>query len=785
MSRIVIGTLLLLSSLAAQATAASITVTSTIDAVDANPGDGTCATAAGTCSLRAAIQEANASPGLDDVHLPAGTFPLTVVGAGEDAAATGDLDVTQPLILVGAGQELSIIDGVGADRVVQVAANIPLTVRQLEIRNGNAGGPGGGIAGEENAPITINDVTFRLNQATTGGALIAVTAPIVMTGARFESNIAAQTAGALAHSAGVSALDIRDTVFVDNRALANDGAGGAIAYGGAGLVTIGGSTFQRNRAARGGAMFVGGGGVLGMTDSVVEDCSTFGPMSTFGGIVASGLASASLDGVTVRRNTTDGLGGGVVLGVSGPVTIANSSVDENGAGSVGGLYVVGGADVVVENTTVRGNRALVDVVAGMRLESTGGSVTVRDVAIDDNTAFASIAGAQVSSAGNVVIERTSVAGNAALQNTGGMHVTASGTITLRDSTVRANQGIDSVGGILLGSNGGGIAVENSTFAENVVFGAAGTGGGLVTLGTAPVTITNSTFSANWAQTSGAGLLTAGNPVLVASSTFFANAGGAAGTALATAGGGTATLRATVLGVGPFPGFPSCAGAMASEGNNLDQDGSCMLAGEGDRGGLEPELGPLRDNGGPTFTHEPLQTSPLVDAFTGAACPASDQRGVARPTDGNGDGAPACDVGAVEFVDECPTDPEKRVPGVCGCGVPDADANANGAIDCLINPELKARIASARSVMLALTAEKTEEQKLARENLAQQADDLVGYVTANEPVIVKADPRAKLTKLAKKARKALRATPKGKGNALARKQTRANRALDVLDAAVAP
>jgi hypothetical protein len=175
--------------------------------------------------------------------------------------------------------------------------------------------------------------------------------------------------------------------------------------------------------------------------------------------------------------------------------------------------------------------------------------------------------------------------------------------------------------------------------------------------------------------------------------------------------------------------------MLTEGHNVDEDGSCGLAGDGDRGGLAPELGPLQDNGGPTPTHEPLATSPLIDQFTGAGCRAPHQRGVARPADGNGDGSAICDVGAVEFVDECPTDPDKRVPGVCGCGVPDADANANGAVDCLINPELKARIASVRAVMLALTPEKTDEQQLARQNLARQADDLVAYVIANESAIV--------------------------------------------------
>src|SRR5262245_14179766 len=79
----------------------SFVVNSTVDAPDAAPGDNQCQTAvAGQCTLRAAIQEANATPQLDQITLaPVTLYQLTIAGADEDAAATGDLDVTHPLIL--------------------------------------------------------------------------------------------------------------------------------------------------------------------------------------------------------------------------------------------------------------------------------------------------------------------------------------------------------------------------------------------------------------------------------------------------------------------------------------------------------------------------------------------------------------------------------------------------------------------------------------------------------------------------------------------------------------
>src|SRR5918992_4919759 len=78
------------------------TVNSTADAVDSNPGDGTCRTAAGACTLRAAIQEANALPGADEIRLPAGTYALGIPPRNQNDVTTGDLDITDSLAISGA-----------------------------------------------------------------------------------------------------------------------------------------------------------------------------------------------------------------------------------------------------------------------------------------------------------------------------------------------------------------------------------------------------------------------------------------------------------------------------------------------------------------------------------------------------------------------------------------------------------------------------------------------------------------------------------------------------------
>src|SRR4029453_18045011 len=101
--------MLLIAVLSQAATAATFTVDSPADKADANPGDGKCATDLGTCTLRAAIQEANESGG-GTINLNAGTYTLRIKpdGALPDAAC-GDLDVYGELTISGADAKTTIV----------------------------------------------------------------------------------------------------------------------------------------------------------------------------------------------------------------------------------------------------------------------------------------------------------------------------------------------------------------------------------------------------------------------------------------------------------------------------------------------------------------------------------------------------------------------------------------------------------------------------------------------------------------------------------------------------
>src|SRR5437867_1150288 len=169
--------------LASPGRAATFTVDTTADVVDALAGDGICATATGACSLRAAVQESRALPGGDTIILPSGLYLLTIAGAGNNSASSGDLDISEELTILGAGARTTIIDGNGLDRVFDVRNAVPVRISGVTIRNGAAPGTsdGGGIAAL-NGPLTLTDVALVRNSAGGNGGGILASGATVMTG---------------------------------------------------------------------------------------------------------------------------------------------------------------------------------------------------------------------------------------------------------------------------------------------------------------------------------------------------------------------------------------------------------------------------------------------------------------------------------------------------------------------------------------------------------------------------------------------------------------------------
>jgi CSLREA domain-containing protein len=191
-------------------------VNSTTDAVDANPGDGICATATGECTLRAAIQETNALPGADDIFVPGAVYTITIPG-DEDCGAAGDLDITDDLTVRGAGAQATVVDGGGIDRVFDVSPSQPgcvagpatpnVTISGMTIRNGNVNADqntsGGGILNTQSVFLSLIDVTVTGNSAVFGGGVMnSVGASAAMEGVTLSDNSAAYGAGLYTRDGG-------------------------------------------------------------------------------------------------------------------------------------------------------------------------------------------------------------------------------------------------------------------------------------------------------------------------------------------------------------------------------------------------------------------------------------------------------------------------------------------------------------------------------------------------------------------------------------------------------
>jgi hypothetical protein len=91
------------------------------------------------------------------------------------------------------------------------------------------------------------------------------------------------------------------------------------------------------------------------------------------------------------------------------------------------------------------------------------------------------------------------------------------------------------------------------------------------------------------------------------------------------------------------------GTISSEAGNISSDNTCNLHGPLDRNNLDPKIGQLADNGGPTQTIALEAGSPAIDAGLEFLAPQIDQRADPRGSDGNGDGIPGDDIGAFEVI----------------------------------------------------------------------------------------------------------------------------------------
>ena len=619
-----------------------------VDRTDDTAAPTACTASDNDCSLRGAIIAANANLSPDPVFIilqPGTTYSLTLTNATqENAAATGDLDITTPLhtvTIVGGGSsglDATIIDAAGLnmgtfrDRAFHVTGSgVIITFEDLVIQNGAAADDG--TSGVSANPASQNTTRF-------GGGILNNGGSVTLT------NVIVQSCQALGKG---------DSVINDHTTLDAKG-GGLASLTATGNVVIMGSTLSGNVAqggnggnfnngagsnAKGGSIYFEGG-TLNIDGSRIDNSAANGgnggngpgnqQNGGFGGFAQGGGAYVGGGTVTINNSTFEScsaIGGNSGLGQNG--------TEPAGEGGGGGMYSAG--NVTVTNSTFNSNSA----TGGNSGDSFGPDCFGAHESLD---AGAARGGAILADGGSLVVDTATFASNSAHGGNGGNG----------------------------GKNNGGTCAQSQHGPGGLAYGGALTNNNAATLN-----IKHTTISLNSAQAGNSGVNTPGVS-LPAQNAAEGTGGGI------RVGPGSVTLENTIIagntaanGVGANPGAftagPNVDGSVTSNGHNLlgVATEATGFSGTGDQTGANPLLAALADNGGPTQTMKPMPLSSAIDA--GVAAGASfDQRGKPRTVDDpgvvNAATSDGTDVGAVEVQPDCiltcPTDISvSNDPDQCG------------------------------------------------------------------------------------------------------------------------
>ena len=315
------------ASRSAQAAPSSVyTVNSPADVPDATPGNNICDTGSGFCTLRAAIQEANAHAGADTINLAGIPYLLSRSGS-DNTALNGDLDITDTVTINGVGMNSTIIDGNGiGDRIFEITGTV--VISGVTIQNGYAtSGFGGGIATYGKLTLInsaiLSNTTSGLN-AWGGG--IYNSGPLTLTNSIVRGNA---TGSGNPYAGGIFN---QGTLLILNSTVSSNstpGAGGGL-YTVAYTTTIVNSTINGNIAASGGGIYKAGVPLI-MINSTVSGNRSY---ASGGGLYASS-GTTNLFNVTIAFNqanyddTNTDYGGGVYNAGGSTLNFANSIIALN------------------------------------------------------------------------------------------------------------------------------------------------------------------------------------------------------------------------------------------------------------------------------------------------------------------------------------------------------------------------------------------------------------------------------------------------------------------------
>jgi hypothetical protein len=388
-------------SLRAAPTEVLFFVDSDLDEVDADTADGICLTAGGTCTLRAAVMQANMISGQGaNIILPAGVYDLTRPAIGDNGPDNGDLNLTTPaagdplIVITGADAEHTIIDANGLDSVIHVAPKRTAVMTGVTIQGGY-GDYGGGILNDGVLVIEESIITGNESSIDYGGGI---------------------------HNDG--SLALRSSTVTGNHSVT---VGGGIFNSGTAVINF--SAIRGNTANRGGGIY--NAGELEMINAIIDENVADGEGGGIfnlgssrmtlnviavnlsglegGGIYNHAIGTTFLSTSTVLGNTSGYVGGGLYNG--GTTRINESTINANEANHGGGIVAAG--PLILVNSTVSENRALLSGGGIYNQNSLGiySSTVVLNEADADETSTGEAGGIYNDAAGSVSLRNTLLAYN--------------------------------------------------------------------------------------------------------------------------------------------------------------------------------------------------------------------------------------------------------------------------------------------------------------------------------------------------------------------------------------
>jgi len=624
--------------------------------IDENDGD----TTLGNFSLREAIEASNANPLPDTIMFSNSLLfatilqtpmndPLSMLQAGTPT----DMRITDSVDIIGLGQSFLTLDGSIA--VVDASGGIPGRARFFTIDDGD---------GANDIEVAISGLRLQNNSNTTdvGGSIksvenLTLQQVTFISNSTFDDGInpgAVFNGGALYQRYGSLTLD--NVTLTGNSTNGVDADGGAVYVRDADLTVLNNTTISGNSTTQtqgsGGGLYIRGG-TLNMSDSSVT--GNLAPGGTADGSGIFGYQSVlNIDESIISGNSMTGSNseGAGIFSQDSDLTLTNSVVSLNstsGTQSEGaGLYLNGGTSSI-QNSIISLNSTTGLLSTGAGIAVVAGTHLVSQSTLDSNTTSGiSASGGGIHNSGGVITVIESTISNNSVSGTsshgGGVYNATDLLLTdktsIINSTISGNSGGENGGGVY---NASGLTELRHTTVTNNSVPLYGRGGGVASYGTddARTEVYSTIISGN----SLSDVDTVGG---LFESSFVSLGFNLIGNGLATDSfihldsdfDGDGTVNGTDFliwqsGLGTGPGATKADGDANGDGF-VDFDDltvwSTDVGLQGDQiGVLDPILGALADNGGPTLTHQPLLGSPAIDAGDPSAVagvgdvPLTDQR----------------------------------------------------------------------------------------------------------------------------------------------------------------